>query len=158
MEQLFEIARRHFDTPEFRGITFIESEAKSIINKVPGNFLPFNWTINPYRGCTHACSYCQAGDTPVLMADGGIKPLAKIEAGDRIYGTEFRRVKLEDPNRYGLLGQASILAVTSYPNRTAPTIRGKWVLEQLLGTPPPPPPPNVPSLKEDATTQKLTMR
>jgi hypothetical protein len=75
-----------------------------------------------------------------------------------IYGNEFRRVKLEDPNRYGLLGQASILAVTSYPNRTAPTIRGKWVLEQLLGSPPPPPPPNVPSLKEDATEQKLTMR
>jgi hypothetical protein len=75
-----------------------------------------------------------------------------------IYGNEFRRVKLEDPNRYGLLGQASILAVTSYPNRTAPTIRGKWVLEQLLGSPPPPPPPNVPSLKEDATTQKMTMR
>jgi Protein of unknown function (DUF1592)/Protein of unknown function (DUF1588)/Protein of unknown function (DUF1587)/Protein of unknown function (DUF1585)/Protein of unknown function (DUF1595) len=75
-----------------------------------------------------------------------------------IYGNEFRRVKLEDPNRYGLLGQASILAVTSYPNRTAPTIRGKWVLEQLLGSPPPPPPPNVPSLKDDATTQKLTMR
>jgi len=75
-----------------------------------------------------------------------------------IYGTEFRRVKLEDPNRYGLLGQASILAVTSYPNRTAPTIRGKWVLEQLLGSPPPPPPPNVPSLKDDATAQQMTMR
>jgi mono/diheme cytochrome c family protein len=75
-----------------------------------------------------------------------------------IYGSEFRRVKLEDPNRYGLLGQASILAVTSYPNRTAPTIRGKWVLEQLLGSPPPPPPPNVPSLKDDATAQKMTMR
>ncbi len=75
-----------------------------------------------------------------------------------VYGNEFRRVKLEDPNRYGLLGQASILAVTSYPNRTAPTIRGKWVMEQLLGTPPPPPPANVPSLKEDQTTQKLTMR
>jgi mono/diheme cytochrome c family protein len=75
-----------------------------------------------------------------------------------VYGSEFRRVKLEDANRHGLLGQASILTVTSYPNRTAPTIRGKWVLEQLLGTPPPPPPPNVPSLKEDASTQKLTMR
>jgi hypothetical protein len=75
-----------------------------------------------------------------------------------VYGSEFRRVKLEDPNRYGLLGQASILAVTSYPNRTAPTIRGKWVLEQLLGSPPPPPPPNVPSLKDDATAQKMTMR
>jgi mono/diheme cytochrome c family protein len=75
-----------------------------------------------------------------------------------IYGNEFRRVALSDPNRQGLLGQASILAVTSYPNRTAPTIRGKWVLEQLLGTPPPPPPPNVPSLKDDASTKTMTMR
>jgi hypothetical protein len=75
-----------------------------------------------------------------------------------IYGSEFRRVAVDDPNRQGLLGQASILTVTSYPNRTAPTIRGKWVLEQLLGTPPPPPPPNVPSLKEDASAQAVTMR
>jgi hypothetical protein len=75
-----------------------------------------------------------------------------------IYGNEFRRVTLTDPNRHGLLGQASILTVTSYPNRTAPTIRGKWVLLQILGTPPPPPPPNVPSLKNDETTRNLTMR
>jgi len=75
-----------------------------------------------------------------------------------IYGNEFRRVALTDKNRYGLLGQAAILAVTSYPNRTAPTIRGKWVLEQLLGTPPPPPPPNVPSLKDDASVSTMTMR
>jgi hypothetical protein len=75
-----------------------------------------------------------------------------------IYGNEFRRVTLTDPNRYGLLGHASILTVTSYPNRTAPTIRGKWVLLQILGTPPPPPPPNVPSLKNDETTRNLTMR
>jgi hypothetical protein len=84
--------------------------------------------------------------------------LAKHYGMKGIYGSEFRRVKLEDPSRHGLLGQASILAVTSYPNRTSPTIRGKWVLEQLLGTPPPPPPANVPSLKEDANVQKLTMR
>ena len=75
-----------------------------------------------------------------------------------VFGNEFRRVKLDDPKRQGLLGQASIMAVTAYPNRTAPTIRGKWVLEQLLGTPPPPPPPNVPFLKEDATHTKLSMR
>jgi hypothetical protein len=75
-----------------------------------------------------------------------------------VYGSEFRRVAVKDPNRQGLLGQASILTVTSYPNRTAPTIRGKWVLEQLLGTPPPPPPPNVPSLKEDASAKTVTMR
>jgi hypothetical protein len=75
-----------------------------------------------------------------------------------IYGNEFRRVAVTDPNRQGLLGQASIMTVTSYPNRTAPTIRGKWVLEQLLGTPPPPPPPNVPALKDDGSTKTLTMR
>jgi hypothetical protein len=75
-----------------------------------------------------------------------------------IYGNEFRRVAVNDPNRQGLLGQASIMTVTSYPNRTAPTIRGKWVLEQLLGTPPPPPPPNVPALKDDGSTKTLTMR
>jgi hypothetical protein len=75
-----------------------------------------------------------------------------------VYGSEFRRVALDDPKRHGLLGQASVLTVTSYPNRTAPTIRGKWVLEQLLGTPPPPPPPNVPSLKDDASTKTMTMR
>jgi len=90
VDQLFEIARKTFDTPEFRGITFIESEAKSIINKVPGGALPFDWTINPYRGCSHACNYCQWGDTPILMADGRTKPLAKVQPGDRIYGTERR--------------------------------------------------------------------
>ena len=56
-ERLFELRRRTFDTPEFRGMEFIEAEAKTIINKVPGNFLPFKWTINPYRGCSHACPF-----------------------------------------------------------------------------------------------------
>jgi DNA repair photolyase len=67
VDQLFEIARREFDTPEFRGITFIESEAKSIINRVPGNSLPFNWTINPYRGCSHSCTYCFARPTHTFL-------------------------------------------------------------------------------------------
>jgi hypothetical protein len=84
--------------------------------------------------------------------------LAEHYGIEGIYGNEFHRVAIKDPNRRGLLGQASILAVTSYPNRTAPTLRGKWVLEQLLGTPPPPPPPNVPSLKEDASAKTMTMR
>jgi DNA repair photolyase len=66
-EQLFELRRRTFDTPEFRGIEFIEVEAKSIINHVPGNFLPFNWTINPYRGCSHGCTYCFARVTHTYM-------------------------------------------------------------------------------------------
>ena len=67
-----------------------------------------------------------------------------------VYGSHFRRVSLEGlPDaRRGLLGQASILAVTSYPNRTSPVLRGKWVLENLLGTPPAAPPPDVPALEE----------
>jgi mono/diheme cytochrome c family protein len=75
-----------------------------------------------------------------------------------IYGNEFRRVPITNPSRQGLLGQASIMTVTSYPDRTAPTVRGKWVLEQLLGTPPPPPPPNVPALKDDDNAKAQTMR
>ena len=76
-----------------------------------------------------------------------------------IYGSQFRRVALTDPNRGGLLGQGSLLTVTSPPNRTSVVQRGKWVLENLLGEPPPPPPPDVPAL--DATTKgarKLTLR
>ncbi|WP_433190483.1 intein-containing Rv2578c family radical SAM protein [Actinoallomurus sp. CA-150999] len=77
------------DTPEFRGITFHEIRAKSIINKVPGaSRVPFQWTINPYRGCSHACVYCLSGDTPILMADGRTKPLRDIRVGDEVYGTE----------------------------------------------------------------------
>jgi DNA repair photolyase len=67
MEQLFEIGRKTFDTPEFRGITFIETEAKSIINRVPGGALPFDWTINPYRGCSHACKFCFARPTHTYL-------------------------------------------------------------------------------------------
>jgi hypothetical protein len=64
-------------------------------------------------------------------------------------------VELTDPNRYGLLGQASILTMTSISNRTSPVARGKYVMEVLLGTPPPSPPPNVPPLKEAADTGKI---
>jgi mono/diheme cytochrome c family protein len=72
-----------------------------------------------------------------------------------IYGSQFRRVNLTDPNRGGLLGQGSILTVTSYPNRTSVVQRGKWILETLLGTPPPPPPPNVPALQPHNNDGKL---
>jgi DNA repair photolyase len=89
-EQLFEIARRTFDTPGFRGIEFIEAECKTIINHVPGDYLPFKYSINPYRGCTHACSYCVLGDTPVLMGDGRARPIADVRVGDEVYGTERR--------------------------------------------------------------------
>jgi hypothetical protein len=84
--------------------------------------------------------------------------LAKHYDIEGIYGSEFQKIKVTDERRKGLLGHGSILTVTSYPNRTAPTIRGKWVLEQLLGTPPPPPPPDVPSLREDSSTKIMTMR
>ena len=84
--------------------------------------------------------------------------LARHYGIPNVYGSHFRRVKLNDENRRGLLGQGSILTVTSYANRTSPVLRGKWLLTNILGTPPPPPPPNVPSLKEDGDVQGLTMR
>ncbi|SCG80564.1 intein C-terminal splicing region/intein N-terminal splicing region [Micromonospora echinaurantiaca] len=82
---------RTFDTPGFAGMTFYEVRAKSIINKVPGaSRVPFEWTINPYRGCSHACVYCVSGDTPVLLADGRTKAIQDLEIGERIYGTQRR--------------------------------------------------------------------
>jgi mono/diheme cytochrome c family protein len=66
-----------------------------------------------------------------------------------VYGSHFRRVKLTDENRFGLLGKASVLAVTSYTTRTSPTIRGKWLLENILAAPPPAPPANVPALESN---------
>ena len=79
---------RTFDTPGFRGMTFYEVQAKSVVNRVPeASRMPFRWTINPYRGCQHACTYCAEGETPILMANGRTKPLAEVRAGDEIYGT-----------------------------------------------------------------------
>lgn len=76
-----------------------------------------------------------------------------------VYGSHFRKVSLKGANRQGLLGQGSILTITSRPNRTSPVIRGKWVLENLLGSPPPPPPPDVPALNEKTNPDKpLTLR
>ena len=86
--------------------------------------------------------------------------LARHYGIPNIYGSAMRRVELTEESRRGLLGQGSVLAVTSYANRTAPTLRGKWVLENILGTPPPAPPANVPSLTEQAkgSARVLTMR
>lgn len=79
---------RTFDTPGFAGMTFYEIRARSIINRVPSaSRVPFEYTINPYRGCSHACTYCLAGDTPVLLASGFTAPLAQLRPGDRIMGT-----------------------------------------------------------------------
>ena len=72
--------------------------------------------------------------------------LAKHYGIRNIYGSRFRRVPVTDQSRRGLLGQAGVLTVTSYATRTSPVVRGKWILDNLLGASPPPPPPNVPTL------------
>jgi hypothetical protein len=72
-----------------------------------------------------------------------------------VYGSRFRRVQIPDDRRRGLLGQASILTVTSYPNRTSPVERGKWILTNMLGVPPQPPPPNIPPLQENGADGRV---
>ncbi len=90
---------RTFDTPGFRGMTFYEVQAKSVVNRVPeSSRMGFKWTINPYRGCQHSCVYCVTGETPVLMADGRTKPLGDVAVGDALYGT----VKQGSCRRYAL--------------------------------------------------------
>src|SRR4051794_6559377 len=82
---------RSVQVPEFPGLTFHEVRAKSALNHVPGeSAMPFPWTINPYRGCSHSCVYCLAGDTQVLMADGRQRAIADLRVGDRIVGPEKR--------------------------------------------------------------------
>ena len=68
---------------------------------------------------------------------------------DGVRGTHMRRVSLSDPNRGGIFGQGSLLAITSFPGRTSPVVRGKWILSDVLGTPPPPPPPNVSEFSDE---------
>jgi DNA repair photolyase len=81
-------AVRRFDAPEALDMRFYEVHAKSVLNRVPEQSrMPFRWTINPYRGCSHACVYCSGPDTRILMADGRAVRIADIEVGDPIYGT-----------------------------------------------------------------------
>ena len=84
--------------------------------------------------------------------------LARHYGIPNVYGDRFRRVDVGDENRRGLLGHGSVLTVTSYPNRTSPVLRGKWVLDNILGAPPPPPPPDVPDLEENPVGAVLPMR
>ncbi len=85
--------------------------------------------------------------------------LARHYGINDVYGSHFRRVTLTDDRRFGVLGQASVLTVSSYAHRTSVVLRGKWILENLLGTPPPPPPPNVPPLKEnDGKSKPVALR
>jgi DNA repair photolyase len=148
-EQLFEVARRTFDTPEFRGIEFIEVEAKSIINRVPGSGVPFDWSINPYRGCTHACTYCFARPTHTFLEmDAGrdfeTKIVVKVNAPDvlrrqlaakRWKGEHIAMGTNTDPyqraeGRYrlmpGILG-----ALTDYRNPFSILTKGTLILRDL---------------------------
>ncbi len=88
--------------------------------------------------------------TDLLTADHTFvnERLAKHYGIPNILGDDYRRVTIADPNRRGVLGQGSVLLLTSIADRTSPVLRGKWVMEVLLGSPPPPPPPNVPALDE----------
>jgi DNA repair photolyase len=82
---------RRFAAPEALDMRFYEIHAKSAINRVPeASAMPFRWTINPYRGCSHACVYCAWGETPILLADGRHAPLQELDVGDEIYGTVRR--------------------------------------------------------------------
>jgi DNA repair photolyase len=91
---------RTFDAPEAMGINFHEVRARSALNHVPGESFGFSWTINPYRGCTHACVFCLDAATPILLADGRSKPIADVRVGDPIYGTvrrgNYRRYELTE--------------------------------------------------------------
>ena len=96
-----------------------------------------------FRGDRNVVDLLSANDTFLN------ERLAQHYGVPNVRGDQFRRVTLTDPNRFGLLGKASILMVTSYPNRTSPVLRGAYILENLLGTPPAPPPPNVEAFKEN---------
>jgi DNA repair photolyase len=97
---------RHFDAPDSIATRFYEIRAKSILNRVPeASQMPFRWTINPYRGCTHACSYCVSPETAILMADGRTKAIANLQPGEMIYGSE---------------------AVGSYRRLAITTVHDKW--------------------------------
>lgn len=84
-----ELLDRHVGSGEFRGLEFLHVNARRVINEVPAaSRMPFRYTINAYRGCSHACPYCTAGETPILMADGRTRPIADLRPGDQVYGTK----------------------------------------------------------------------
>src|SRR6059058_5381936 len=148
-ERLFELRRRTFDTPGFRGIEFIESECKTIINPVPGNALPFNWTINPYRGCSHACTYCFARPTHTYLdmnagEDFQSKIVVKVNApqvlrrqlaAKRWKGEPIAMGTNTDPyqraeGRYRLMPEI-IRALTDYRNPFSILTKGTLILRDL---------------------------
>ncbi len=148
-EQLFELRRRTFDTPGFRGIEFIEVEAKTVINSVPGTFLPFKWTINPYRGCSHACVYCFARVTHTYMdmnagRDFETKIVVKVNApevlrrqlaANRWKGEPIAMGTATDPyqraeGRYRLMPRI-IGALTEFRNPFSILTKGTLILRDL---------------------------
>jgi len=148
-DQLFELRRRRFDTPHFRGIEFIEVEAKSIVNHVPGSYLPFNWTINPYRGCSHACRYCFARVTHSYLdmspgKDFETKIVVKVNAPELLRkkmrsrswkGEHIAMGTATDPyqraeGRYRLM-PGIISALTDYANPFSILTKGTLILRDL---------------------------
>ncbi len=148
-EQLFELRRRTFDTPHFRGIEFIEAEAKTIINHVPGNYLPFNYTINPYRGCSHLCTFCFARVTHTYLdlnagRDWGTKIVVKVNAPEKLRhelaakrwkGGSIAMGTATDPyqraeGRYGLM-RGIIGALRDYHNPFSILTRATLILRDL---------------------------
>jgi DNA repair photolyase len=110
-------AVRRFEAPEALDMRFYEVHARSVLNRVPERSrMPFRWTINPYRGCSHACAYCLAPDTQVLMADGRTARIADVEIGDAIYGTvrdgKYRRfVKTEVLDKWSSIKPAYAISL-----------------------------------------------
>ena len=148
-EPLFEIARRRFDTPEFRGMEFIEAECKTIINHVPGNYLPFSWSINPFRGCSHSCVYCFARPTHAFLdmnagKDFETKIVVKVNAPEvlrrqlgakRWKGEGIAMGTNTDPyqraeGRYKLMPEI-IRALTDYRNPFSILTKGTLILRDL---------------------------
>ncbi len=120
------------------------------------------WRSRPRRSSSSRASCKENRSVADLMtADYTFvnERLAKHYGIPDIHGSRFRRVTLTDERRFGLLGKGSVLAVTSHAERTSPVVRGKWVLDNILGAPVPPPPPDIPQLKEKVEGEKpKTMR
>src|SRR5437588_5257706 len=92
-----EEVERHIGRGEFRGMEFFHVNARRIINEIPkASMLPFRWTINAYRGCSHACSYCQSGETPVTLANRRTRAIAELAVGDEVLGGSLRPTPVLD--------------------------------------------------------------
>lgn len=141
---------RTFDTPGFRGMTFHEVRARSIINRVPAaSHLPFRWTINPYRGCSHACSYCFARNTHTYLdldtgRDFDTQVVVKVNAGERVrrelaaptwVGEHIAMGTNVDPyqraeGRYGIMREI-LAALRDFANPFSILTKGSLILRDL---------------------------